>query len=277
MSCLVPGAGVSCLLSRITMLEEIVASKKRELIQTRKSLPLQDLLLQIPEKPPVSLRAAVTQAGINIIAEIKYKSPSRGAFACQLPFGDLARIYVENGAVALSVLTEKNYFAGDLRFLKEIAHESPEIPLLRKDFIVDRYQVVESRSSGACAYLLIAACLSEGQLHSLIHCGEEFQLDALVEIHDPFELEKAVNSGARIIGINNRDLRTLQVDLDTSFDLARRMEGEKGYIMISESGIQEHSQIVELRDAGFSAFLIGSILMDSSDPAEKLRQLRGEK
>ena len=260
----------------MTVLEEIVESKKRELIETRKKLPLEDLLGQIPEQSPVSLQSALTESGINIIAEIKYKSPSRGAFACQLSSGDLARIYLENGAAALSVLTEKNYFAGDLRFLKEIAHERPESPLLRKDFIVDRYQVIETRNSGAGAFLLIAACLSEGQLQGLIRSGEEFHLDALVEIHDAFELEKAVNSGARIIGINNRDLRTFEVELDTSFELARRMEGEEGYILISESGIQEHSQIVELQDAGFGAFLIGSVLMDSSDPGTTLRQLRGE-
>ena len=260
----------------MTVLEEIVASKKRELIETRKELPLEDLLGQVPEQSPVSFQSALTEAGVNIIAEIKYKSPSRGAFACQLPAGDLARVYRENGAVALSVLTEKNYFAGDLAFLKEIGQEMPETPLLRKDFIVDRYQVVESRNTGASAFLLIASCLSEGQLESLIRLGEEFHLDALVEIHDPFELEKAVNCGARIIGINNRDLRTFQVDLGTSFEMARRMEGEEGYILISESGILEHSQIVELQDAGFSAFLIGSVLMDSSDPGATLRQLKGE-
>ncbi|MCZ6769673.1 MAG: indole-3-glycerol phosphate synthase TrpC [Acidobacteria bacterium] len=260
----------------MSVLEEIVASKKRELIETKRELPLEDLLSQIPEQIPVSWQSALTESGINIIAEIKYKSPSRGDFACQLPAGDLAGIYLENGAVALSVLTEKNYFAGDLRFLKEIAQEMPELPLLRKDFIVERYQVVETRNACACAFLLIASCLSEGQLSSLIRCGEDFHLDALVEIHDPFELEKAINSGARIIGINNRDLRTFQVALDTSFELARRMEGEEGYILISESGIQEHSQIVELQDAGFSAFLIGSVLMDSSDPGATLRQLRGE-
>ena len=118
--------------------------------------------------------------------------------------------------------------------------------------------------------LLIVSCLSEQQLQSLIHYGQEFQLDALVEVHDPFELEKAVNAGTRIIGVNNRNLRTFEVDLNTSFDIARRMEREGGYTLISESGIQEHSQIVELQDAGFQAFLVGSILMDSSDPGEEV-------
>jgi indole-3-glycerol phosphate synthase len=258
------------------MLDRIVASKKQELIQTKENVPLEKLLGRIPEQPPVSLRSALAQPGVNIIAEIKYKSPSRGEFACQLPCLDLAGIYSENGAVALSVLTEKSYFSGDLSFLQEIAKEKPDLPLLRKDFIVDPYQVVEARSSGACAYLLIVSCLSEQQLKSLIHYGQEFQLDALVEVHDPFELEKALKGGARIIGVNNRNLQTFEVDLDTSFDIARRMEGERGHTLISESGIKEHSQIAELQDAGFQGLLVGSILMDSSDPGEKLRQLRGE-
>ncbi|MFB3067765.1 MAG: indole-3-glycerol phosphate synthase TrpC [Acidobacteriota bacterium] len=260
----------------MSVLERIVASKKQELIQTKESVPLEKLLGRMPEKPPVSLTSALAPPGVNIIAEIKYKSPSRGEFTCQLPCRELAGIYSENGAVALSVLTEKNYFSGDVSFLQEIAEEQPELALLRKDFIVDPYQVVEARSSGACAYLLIVACLSEQKLQSLIHYGQEFQLDALVEVHDPFELEKAINAGAGIIGVNNRNLRTFEVDLDTSFDIARRMEGEAGYTLISESGIEQHSQIGELQDAGFHAFLVGSILMDSSDPGEKLRQLRGE-
>ena len=260
----------------MSVLEQIVASKRQELIQTKESAPLEDLLGRIPEGPPVSLGSALTLPGVNIIAEIKYKSPSRGDFACQLSCRDLAGIYSENGAVAVSVLTEKSYFSGDLSFLREIAEERPDLPLLRKDFMVDHYQVVEARSSGASAYLLIVSCLSEQELKSLIHSGQDFQLDALVEVHGPFELEKAVNSGAHLIGVNNRNLRTFEVDLDTSFDIARRMEGEAGYTLISESGIEQHSQIVELQDAGFQAFLVGSILMDSSDPGEKLRQLRGE-
>ena len=260
----------------MSVLERIVASKKQELIQTKESVPLEKLLGRIPEEPPVSLTSALAQSGVNIIAEIKYKSPSRGEFTCQLACRELAGIYSENGAVALSVLTEKNYFSGDLTFLQEIAEEQPELALLRKDFIVDPYQVVEARSSGACAYLLIVACLSEQKLQSLIHYGQKFQLDALVEVHDAFELEKAINAGAGIIGVNNRNLRSFEVDLDTSFDIARRMEGEGGYTLISESGIEEHSQIVELQDAGFQALLVGSIFMDSSDPGRKLRQLRGE-
>jgi len=143
----------------MTMLEEIVASKRLELMETKKLCPVEDLLGRISEQPPVSFQSALLQPGINIIAEIKYKSPSHGDLQCQLPPGEVAGIYSQSGAVALSVLTEKNYFAGELRFLVEISRELPELPLLRKDFIVDQYQIVEARSSGASAYLLIVSCL----------------------------------------------------------------------------------------------------------------------
>lgn len=258
------------------MLQEIVGRKREELSETKVRCPLPVLLPQVPQELPPSFRAAVTQSGINVIAEIKYRSPSRGRFNCTLGHVDLAMLYSENGAAAVSVLTEKTYFEGDLDFLAEIHAQREDLPLLRKDFIVDRYQVVESRVKGASACLLIVACLSESELSELLSAAEDLQLDALVEIHDAFELEVAIENGARIIGVNNRDLRTFRVDLNTSFDIARRMEGERDHILISESGIDQPGQIAELRDAGFSAFLVGASLMGSSDPGERLRELRGE-
>ena len=239
-------------------------------------LPMDELVRQISEEPRPSFRSAVTQAGINVIAEIKYKSPSRGSFTCQLPALELAKMYSENGARALSVLTERRYFDGDLHFLREISEDLEEMPLLRKDFILDRYQVVESRVNGASACLFIVACLKGNELGDLIACAADWGLDALVEIHGPHELEQAVESGAIIIGVNNRDLRTFAVDIATSFDIARRMERETGYVLVSESGIKAHSQLLELQDAGFNAFLVGSTLMDSPDPGKKLRELRGD-
>lgn len=254
------------------MIERIVASKQQELVQTKAQLPLEQLLDQISEDPGSSFRAAIAAPSISIIAEIKYQSPSRGPFACRLPPQDLARIYTENGADAISVLTEKTYFAGDIEFLRSI--ETP-LPLLRKDFIVDRYQIPETRFYGASAYLLIVSCVSESELYDLIHYGKDFQLDTVVEVHDPFELEAAIKNEASIIGVNNRNLRTLEVDIQTSFDIARRMESERGYFLVSESGIDERTQIRELHDAGFTAFLIGSTLMSSEDPARKLQGLKG--
>ena len=257
------------------MLDEILRSRKAELAETRLQIPLQDLMDQLPEEPPASFFEAITQPGIRIIAEIKYRSPSHGPFHCQSPPLEIGLAYQQNGAAAISVLTEKRYFDGDLNSLDLIHQQSSDIPLLRKDFIFDPYQVIEARVHGASAYLLIVACLSRSELHQLLREGREYALEALVEVHDPFELEVAVESGARIIGVNNRNLKTFEVDLDTSFDIARRLEGEEDFILVSESGIREPGQIRDLQDAGFSAFLIGSSLMDSSDPGAALRALNG--
>ncbi len=260
------------------MLEQIVLRKKQELTHRKASLSLNQILRRISTPPPPSFCQTISQPGINIISEIKYQSPSRGKFSCQLPPEQLAEAYIENGAVALSVLTEKNYFAGDIEFLRKLSDwlskdSGQPTPILRKDFIVDPYQIPETRLYGASAYLLIVSCLTASELHDLICYGREFQLEALVEVHDPSELETAVESGARIIGVNNRNLGTFKVDIHNSFDIAKRMEKTSGYVLVSESGINEHLQILELREAGFSAFLVGSTLMDSPDPGRTLRGL----
>ena len=255
------------------MLDRILVRKKQDLAEARDKVPLGELLEADPGQPAPSFEAALTRPEINVIAEIKYHSPSRGAFSCRLPPQEIARLYLDNGAAAVSVLTEKHFFHGDLNFIRTIREQETGLPLLRKDFIFDAYQLAEARAHGASAYLLIAACLSPGELRELIRSGQDFRLDALVEVHDAFELETAVESGARIIGVNNRDLRTFHVDLDTSFKLARLLEGESGFVLVSESGIREPVQLAELRDAGFDAFLVGSLLMDSDDPGAGLREL----
>ncbi len=257
------------------MLDEIVRGRKAELAETRLRIPLQDLMDQLPEEPPTSFSGSITQPGIRIIAEIKYRSPSHGPFRCQRPPAEVGLTYQQNGAAAISVLTEKSYFDGDLKFLDLLHQESNDLPLLRKDFIFDPYQVIEARVHGASAYLLIVACLSQSELRQLLIEGGEYALEALVEVHDPFELEVAVESGARIIGVNNRNLKTFEVDLDTSFDIARRLEEEQDFTLVSESGIREVEQIRDLQDAGFSAFLVGSSLMDTADPGAALRALNG--
>jgi indole-3-glycerol phosphate synthase len=265
------------------MLDQILLTKRNEVAARQAELPLRTLLDRINESKKPDFIASVRQPGYNIIAEIKYQSPSRGSFKCRYPPRDVAAIYQESGAAALSVLTDKTYFAGSLQFLSEVTQtseneEGPPIrlPALCKDFIIDRYQVAEAAHHGASAYLLIVSALSPGQLTDLMNYGKDFSLDPLVEIHSPFELEKALESGARLIGVNNRDLHTFKVDLNVSFDIAKRMERETGYTLVSESGFSEHLQIAELRDAGFSAFLVGSVLMDADDPGRKLRELRGE-
>lgn len=257
------------------MLDEILRGRKADLAEDKLHTSLQDLIDRLSEEAPASFSQSLTQPGIQIIAEIKYRSPSHGLFRCQLPPEQVGLNYQRSGAAAVSMLTEKRYFDGDLGFLSRLHEASPELPLLRKDFIFDRYQVVEARVYGASAYLLIVSCLSQSDLEELLQQGSEIDLDALVEVHDPFELETAVESGARIIGVNNRDLKTFEVDLGTSFDIAKRMEGEGNVILVSESGITEMEQIHELKEAGFSAFLIGSSLMDTSDPGAALRALNG--
>lgn len=259
------------------MLNQIVARKKIELEEAQAKKPLGHLLREIPEAPPPSFLEALRRDAVNIIAEIKFSSPSHGRFAIQWSPSEVARTYRDNGAAAISVLTDRDYFRGEPDYLRQVRQAVPEMPLLRKDFILDRHPVAEARVLGASAYLLIVACLTREKLAELVRFGQECGLCAMVEVHDPYELETAIEAGCRLIGINNRDLRTFRVDVETSFRLARRLEGEGGFTLVSESGIGESSQIAELRDAGFQAFLIGSSLMDSDDPGAMLRRLTGRK
>ncbi|RPI21956.1 MAG: indole-3-glycerol-phosphate synthase [Acidobacteria bacterium] len=219
---------------------------------------------------------ALTKSGTNIIAEIKYSSPSHGPFACKLSPEDIGKVYRDHGAAAISVLTEEPRFNGKLEYLRKVAEIDDCPPLLRKDFIRTRDQVKEAADHGASAYLLIVRDLSPGLLKDLLLYGEDRNLEPLVEIHDAFELEAAMDQGTRLIGVNNRDLRTFEVKLDTCFQIAKLLEKEKVYTLVAESGIKERSVILELQDAGFSGFLIGSVFMDAKDPGKKLLELRGE-
>jgi len=261
------------------MLEAIWKSKKEELAEVKAQVPYGELLLRCPEQPPPSLKGALLrppEAGrLNIIAEVKYRSPSEGRFPCELKPTELAACYQEQGAAAISVITEKKHFSGDLEYLKDIHESLPASVLLRKDFILDTYQVLEAFANGASAYLLIAASLDRHNLAGLISAGQEFQVEPLVEVHSPWELEIALEAGATLIGVNNRDLKTFEVNIQTSFDLARMLEGESRLTLVSESGLSQRSQLLELRDAGFSGFLIGSSLVKSSDPGRRLAELVG--
>ncbi len=256
------------------MLDKIVRRKRAEIAQAQEKLPADRLSAQIPEEPPPSLGQALSRPDrVNIIAEVKYSSPSHGAFSLQWEPEEIAEAYQKGGAAAVSVLTDKHFFKGDPEYLSRLRRRFEAMPLLRKDFILDRYQAVEARVWGASALLLIVACLEPQELCDLRSYSQELGLEALVEVHDRRELDIALESGGRIIGVNNRNLKTFKVDLETSFRLARHVEGESGLTLVSESGISESVQIQELRDAGYSAFLIGSNLMNSSDPAAQLRGL----
>ena len=207
-----------------------------------------------------------------VIAEIKKASPSKGVLAEEFDPVRIATVYVQGGAAALSVLTDERFFQGSLDHLTAARAALPP-PVLRKDFTLEPFHVFEAAAHGADAILLIAALLDDRQLRQLRELAESLGLAALVEIHDQHELVRAVASGARIIGVNNRDLRTFQVRLETSIELADLIPA--GVIKVSESGIHSHADVARLQAAGYNAFLVGEHLMKSSDPANALRELRG--
>ena len=218
-------------------------------------------------------KAALTSsAGPAIISEIKKASPSKGLLSSRFDPAGTAREYEAGGAAALSVLTDEHFFQGSLADL-ETARSAVRLPVLRKDFTIDPFHVVEAAAHGADAILLIAAILSERELRDLREQATTYGIASLVEVHSEDELEPALASGAEIVGVNNRDLHTFQVTLETSLRLADRIPD--GVVRVSESGIETHEQIAQLQSAGFQAFLVGEHLMRADQPAAALRALRG--
>jgi indole-3-glycerol phosphate synthase len=210
--------------------------------------------------------------GFNVIAECKRRSPSRGVLAADYDPVRIASAYAAGGAAAISVLTEPTFFDGDLAHL-EAVRAAVDVPLLRKDFIVDDAQLFEARACGADAALLIVAALEQAALVSLQQRAADLGLATLVEVHDRDELSRAIDSGARIIGVNNRNLRTLRVDVTASDGLASRMP--RGVVAVSESGLQSRADLERLAAAGYGAFLIGERFMTDPDPASAIRLLIG--
>jgi indole-3-glycerol phosphate synthase len=209
-----------------------------------------------------------------VIAELKKASPSRGLIRTEFAPAALAASLEKAGAAALSVLTEEDFFSGSLADLKE-ANRVTKIPILRKDFIIDPWQVWEARAAGADSFLLIAAVLQGGMLDELLALGRSLKMEPLVEVHSRQELDCVLAAGANIIGVNNRDLQDLTVNLKTSFDLIRAIPEE--CTAVSESGLSTSGDIARLRDAGFDAFLIGEHLMQQDDPAQTLIDLIGSR
>ena len=245
----------------MNVLLEIIA-KKRERVREAKA-----------RARPHALLRALQNDGINIIAEFKRRSPSKGMIREGANPIDVARAYEEGGAVAMSVLTEEDYFHGSLDDLRQVK-ATVDLPVLRKDFIVDEYQVYESAAAGADAILLIVAALDDDLLSRLRRLAEdELQMDALVEVHTSEEMKRAAACGAKLIGVNNRDLRTFEVSLDTSLRLAQ--EAPADALLVSESGLNNASDLQRLYGAGFRGFLIGETLMRADDPAAALRGFRG--
>lgn len=256
-----------------TVLGRILESRRAEVEHRKKVLPETALKYGVQAAAPLrDFRGALSRPGINIMAELKPASPSRGVLREPFDPVGLAESLESVGAVALSVLTEPEFFRGSLKNLRD-ARKNVKLPVLRKDFIFDPWQIWETRANDADSFLLIVAALTDAQLKELLALGRELDMEPLVEVHTREELDRALAVGAQIIGVNNRNLITLEVRTETSFELIDHIPGD--CIAISESGIGTNGELAMLRAAGFDAFLIGTRLMLSSDPATVLRELLG--
>jgi indole-3-glycerol phosphate synthase len=256
-------------------LPEIIAATRRRLASKRRAADVRALERRAAEHAPRGFRHALVEAagkGVAIIAELKKASPSKGLIRPSFDPAALARELEEGGAAALSVLTEPEFFQGSLRNL-EVASETTSLPCLRKDFIVEEIQIVEARAHRSDAILLIVAALEQPDLQCLANRAREQELDVLCEAHDEDELQRALDAGCDLIGVNSRDLRTFRVDLNTAFRVARKFP--KGILPVAESGINSASDIAELRAVGYEAFLIGESLMRAAFPGSALRRLLG--
>ncbi|MFN6963348.1 MAG: indole-3-glycerol phosphate synthase TrpC [Pyrinomonadaceae bacterium] len=259
-----------------SFLTTIVEKTRTRVAAARADKPLdivrREAVNALADREKHRLRKALERDGLNIIAEFKRASPSKGVINADRDLAATVRAYESARAAAVSVLTEPEYFRGSLDDLRA-ARAAVDLPLLRKDFVVDAYQIYEAAAAGADAVLLIVAALSDGELSSLLQAAEgELGIDALVEVHTASELDRAAAAGAKLIGVNNRDLKTLAVSLDVSRNLIRHKPG--GALMIAESGISTAGDIAELRSLGFDGFLVGETLMRSGDPAEVINEWR---
>lgn len=256
------------------ILDEIIAYKKKELAETKRRTTLAEVRSRIADIGPTrGFSKALSGSGeIGLIAEVKKASPSKGVIREDFDPVTIARIYEESGASCISVLTEKKYFQGSLEYLGDI-RKAVKLPLLRKDFIIDEYQVHEARAAGADAVLLIAACLDKGRMEDFLGIAGELGLDVLVESHTYKELDKALLAGASLVGINNRDLGTFTVSLQTTLDLLKDIPDDR--IVVSESGIKTRDDVVMLQKAGVDAILVGESLMREKDVGKKVKELLG--
>jgi indole-3-glycerol phosphate synthase len=252
------------------ILARIVQRKRAELLESSASRARLELRAE-QRRDFRDFKSALLARQPAILAEIKQASPSKGLFTGSFDPASIARLYERGGAAALSVLTDRDFFQGSLEDL-ESARAAVTLPVLRKDFTIDEFHVIEAAAHGADAILLIAALLDESQMRHFRELAARFRMAALVEVHDDDELDKALSSGAEIVGVNNRNLHTFEVSLETSERLAGKIPA--GILKISESGIHSAADIHRLGAAGFHAFLVGEHLMKSADPATALRMLQ---
>lgn len=258
------------------VLAQIVERRREAIAHRKRVLPDVALKLAVEKKssPVRDFMGALTRDGLNIIAELKKASPSRGLLRAEYQPGSIAPELEASGAAALSVLTEEDFFQGSLGDLKEVS-KATKIPVLRKDFIVDPWQVWESRAANADAFLLIVTILDDDILRELLELGQRLGMEVLVEAHSREEVSRAVAAGAKIIGVNNRDLKTLEVNIETSLELVKLIPEE--CVAVSESGIRSHADLVRMRRAGFDAFLVGEHLMTAPDAGVGLARLLAER
>ena len=255
--------------AQLTVLEQIVARKRAELLADRALVKEDELLRRrVPQRR--GFRLALERKDPAIIAEIKRASPSEGAIQEGADPIEVARKYEDAGAACLSVLTDKQFFGGSLDDLVS-ARTTVGLPVLRKDFTLDRYHLLQASAHGADAVLLIVAALTDAELKDLMAHAKALNLDVLVEVHDEAELDRALELEADLIGVNNRNLKTMEVTLETSLRLAKRIP--PGVVAVSESGIRTKEDIARLRDAGYRAFLVGTTLMKQGDPGKALEAL----
>ncbi|MCX7737926.1 MAG: indole-3-glycerol phosphate synthase TrpC [Hydrogenothermaceae bacterium] len=259
----------------MNILQKIIQTKYEELTSyTTDYLKILEKLALDRKKKVSNFKKALKGKGINIIAEVKKASPSKGVIRHVFDPVKIAVEYEENGARAISVLTDRQYFQGSIEYLAEIS-KVVKMPLLRKDFIIDERQILEAYAYGADSYLLIAKVLNKERLKELISSGREIDLEPLVEVHSEEEAIKSVEAGAKIVGINNRNLEDFTVDINLSKTLAPKLKEMGVEVVIAESGISTREEIEELRKCGVDGFLIGESLMREPDIGKKLRELTG--
>ena len=254
-----------------TVLDRILDARRAEVDHRKRVLPETALKYGVQAATPVrDFAQALSRDALNVIAELKPASPSRGLLRDPFDVPSLAHSFESAGAAALSVLTEGEFFGGSLKNLRD-ARKAAAIPALRKDFIFDPWQVWESRANDADSFLLIVAALEDALLHDLLELGRELQMEPIVEVHTRAELDRALAAGAGIVGVNNRDLKTLHVRLETSYELVAQIPDD--CLAVAESGLRTHADLRDLRAAGFDAFLVGEHLMLAADPGLALSEL----
>lgn len=255
------------------ILDPILENKHVEVRARKKLASLRELEERIAiNRKPRDFRSALRQEGISLIAEIKRASPSKGDILPGVDAVEIAALYEQCGARAISVLTDEKYFKGKLDDLTNV-HRHVRVPCLRKEFIIDEYQIYEARAAEADAILLIVRCLDDEELKAFYKLAKSLDMEVLVETHTAAEIDRALDAGAHIIGINNRDLDTLEVDVNRSLELKKLVPG--GNILVSESGIYTRAQVQKLEDGGVDAILVGESLLASNDIRAKMQELLG--